>query len=65
MILQVQNISRVFLSLTLVLVGEFATPIGRSNEQVTKSPIEQARVWLDGLADSNYRVRRESFLTHR
>ena len=62
MILQVQNISRVFLSLTLVLVGEFATPIGRSNEQVTKSPIEQAKVWLDGLADSNYRVRRESFL---
>lgn len=66
MILPVRPIYHASLVITLSFVSGFVTQLAPqkawSDEQVSKDRVGAADVWLDGLTDPSFRVRRESFL---
>lgn len=66
MILPVRHKCHSIAGITLTLVTAMATPFFTQkawcDEQVSKDGLGSANVWLDGLTDPSFRVRRESFL---
>lgn len=66
MILPVRPICHASLAITLSFVTGFVTQFAPQkawcDEQVAKDRVGAADVWLDGLTDPSFRVRRESFL---
>ena len=66
MILPVRHKWHSIVGITLSLVTAMATPFFTQkawcDEQVSKDGLGSANVWLDGLTDPSFRVRRESFL---